>query len=318
MDWQTYEEVVRNIYEALGSKMGVKIECYGSSCWVKGKSGVSHQIDVLTSHSDGIHKYTTAIECKYWKKKVNKDVVMKVGKILEDANINQGVIVSQLGFTEDAKTFAEVSNIKLVQLREHNYFEKDNLITKYYLNLEVTIAVLESMKVVFEKEDIYNRFMESDFFKGAAYEYNIYYETGDIKNVTEVIVNFLNQKVVCAEIGSTVNDKIEFPENTFIRKTKLGEFFPVNGLILNGYPRVFTKLALDYIENKVWLIMKLIFEKKEFSYSRNGEINELTRDALILPSFKNQKTLFHVKPRLKKFELEYVLNPVAPDLKHGL
>lgn len=55
MDWATYEETVKNIYESLGKSAGVKIECYGNSCKFTGKSGVPHQVDVMTSHNAGIH-----------------------------------------------------------------------------------------------------------------------------------------------------------------------------------------------------------------------------------------------------------------------
>ena len=54
--------------------------CHGGNCKVRGKSGVSHQIDVLTSHPDGVHTYKTAIECKYWDKYIDKDVIMKVAR----------------------------------------------------------------------------------------------------------------------------------------------------------------------------------------------------------------------------------------------
>jgi len=71
MDWKTYEKLTKDIYERLGQKAGVKIVGWGNDLKVKGHSGVEHQIDVLTSHSDGIHSYLTDIECKYWKEKIN-------------------------------------------------------------------------------------------------------------------------------------------------------------------------------------------------------------------------------------------------------
>ena len=107
LDWKKYAVVTKYIYETLGKESGVKIKGYGNGCKVKGKSGVSHQIDVLTSYSDGIHAYQTAIECKYWQEKINKDIVMKVAEIIEDAGINKGVIVSKKGFTEDGINYAK-------------------------------------------------------------------------------------------------------------------------------------------------------------------------------------------------------------------
>jgi hypothetical protein len=91
MDWKDYEQVTRNIYETLGAKAGVKVVGHGNSFKVKGDSGVEHQIDVLTAHFDGIHQYLTDIECKYWDKAVNKDVLMKVKAIVEDCHFSKGV-----------------------------------------------------------------------------------------------------------------------------------------------------------------------------------------------------------------------------------
>lgn len=67
LDWEVYEEVTKYIYQTLGEKAGVKILGRGKDCKVSGKSKVEHQIDVLTSHTDGIHTYRTAIVYKSWK-----------------------------------------------------------------------------------------------------------------------------------------------------------------------------------------------------------------------------------------------------------
>src|ERR1700741_4596933 len=93
LDWKTYESITKYIYESLGSKAGVKVLGHGSNCKVLGKSGVDHQIDILTSHSDGIHSYRTAIECKYWKEKISKETEMKLSNFIEDTGIEKGVIV---------------------------------------------------------------------------------------------------------------------------------------------------------------------------------------------------------------------------------
>lgn len=118
LDWRTYESITKYIYETLGRKTGVKIVGHGSNCKVLGKSGVNHQIDILTTHSDGIHSYKTAIECKYWKEKINKEIVMKVSVTIEDAGIEKGVIVSKAGFTKDGAEFVKYKNIGIVELRE--------------------------------------------------------------------------------------------------------------------------------------------------------------------------------------------------------
>lgn len=89
MNWQSYEELIKDVYQELGKVNGVRIECWGPSCKVRGKSGVDNQIDVLTSHSDGLHEYKTAIECKYWNKKISTANIRNVSKTIEDTNVDR-------------------------------------------------------------------------------------------------------------------------------------------------------------------------------------------------------------------------------------
>ena len=105
--WRDYEVLVKDIYQALGQARGVTIECWGSSCKVEGPPGTFHQIDVLTRHSDGLHQYRTAISCKNWNKKVGIPIVREFAQIVNDARLSKGIIVSKMGFTTPAKTYAE-------------------------------------------------------------------------------------------------------------------------------------------------------------------------------------------------------------------
>ena len=113
LDWKIYESITKYIYENLGHQDGVVVKGYGNDCKVKGKSGILHQIDVLTTHTDGNHNYDTAIECKYWKQKVNKDTVMKLAAIIDDAGISKGIIVTRSGFTKYGLEYAKFKNIGL-------------------------------------------------------------------------------------------------------------------------------------------------------------------------------------------------------------
>ena len=79
---------------------------------------MQYQIDVLTSHSDGLHSYDTAIECKYRKDKVSWGQVAKLALAIDDAGIEKGVVVSKTGFTRSARLVAEFKGISLVQLRK--------------------------------------------------------------------------------------------------------------------------------------------------------------------------------------------------------
>ena len=115
--WQGYEALVKDIYEALGKASG-GIECWGNRCKVEGPPGVFHQVDVLTSHTVGMHEYTTAISCKYLNKKVGLPVVRDWDRVVEDAGLNKGVIVSKMGFTKPAREYASAKGVGLVELRK--------------------------------------------------------------------------------------------------------------------------------------------------------------------------------------------------------
>lgn len=137
LSWQSYEKVVKEIYQALGRAKGVVIECWGGACRVKGVSGQSHQIDVLTKHSDGIHEYRTAISCKYWNRKVGLPNVRDWAQVIDDTKLNKGVIVSKQGFTGPAKKYAAAMNIGLVELRQPADRDWDGYIREVQLNLVI-------------------------------------------------------------------------------------------------------------------------------------------------------------------------------------
>ena len=115
MDDKEYETVTAALYQAMGESSGITIECFGSSCRVQGKSGSWYQIDVLTRQSNGLQTVRTAIECKYWQKRVTRNVVSNLITTVEDTNIEKGVIVSKEGFTSGAIALAKQRNISLVR-----------------------------------------------------------------------------------------------------------------------------------------------------------------------------------------------------------
>lgn len=118
LDWAEYEAITKYIYEVLGMQYGIKVIGHGRENWVQGKSGVKHQVDVLTEQVKDGRVYLTAIECKFLKKKVTKETVMKLHAVMVDAEISSGIIVCKGGFTKDTLAYAEHVGVKLVELRE--------------------------------------------------------------------------------------------------------------------------------------------------------------------------------------------------------
>jgi len=136
LDWKGYEEITKYIYQTLGKKYGIKIKGYGKDCKIKGRSGVRHQIDVLTEQPHSTGTLLTAIECKFMKTKISKDTVMKLCEIMQDTNISKGIIVSKEGFTKDTLAYAQHRNIELVHFREASQQDTDG-------NRNVHIATID-------------------------------------------------------------------------------------------------------------------------------------------------------------------------------
>jgi len=271
MDWNTYEEVTKNIYEVLGKKAGVTIVGWGNNFKVKGRSGVEHQIDVLTSHSDGIHSYFTDIECKYWDQKINKDTVMKVKSIVDDClYFNKGVVVSKEGFTEDAIAYAKSVNVGLVILREPT---KDDW--------EGRIKTIELQMHIFKPEIIKYEQVVSEVFKDLDQkqvntdEYVYKFQDGTIKSIKNIIDDFL-KKLSIGKTEIEVTDDIKFPEDTFLQDSEGNNIARVESVKITGKLISSTYTTEIHGEDRVWLMMKSIFEKKTYIISKNGEIKDVS------------------------------------------
>ena len=275
LDWKTYESITKYIYETLGEKSGVKIKGYGNTCKVIGKSGVSHQIDVLTLHSDGIHNYETAIECKYWKEKINKDIVMKVSEIIEDANINKGVIVSKNGFTQDGIDYAKYRNIGLVELREiHsedlNGKSKEMNIGDLDIHISMLIRRPEILYIEIGKNEKLEIKHEFDYF-----DFIITLENGNQIPLIKYVNDFRQEVNLKNKEFEKITKHYKTPKGVIInRRTNtsiiLDEISITGQLIEIDASR---KIQFTLVD-KVWLIMKSIFDERTFTFSQNGLITE--------------------------------------------
>lgn len=275
LDWKTYESITKYIYETLGMQSGVTIKGYGSTCIVKGKSGVSHQIDVLTAHSDGVHTYETAIECKYWKKKVNKDIVMKLVQILEDTGISKGIIVSKSGFTRDSIQYAKHTNIEIVHLREYEDKDLQGSSTKIdigTLNLNIKIhrtrPEITSIEIGDNREiEIKHEF---DYF-----DFTIILKNGNQVAFYDYINDFRKQINRLNDKTKPLTGKYKIPESKLLNR-QTGEKVDLDEILFTGQiTESDDDRNLKYtIVDKVWLLMKSIFDERTFSFSENGIIIE--------------------------------------------
>ena len=266
LDWKKYESITKYIYETLGKESGVKIECYGNNCKVRGKSGVNHQIDVLTKHTDGIHNYRTAIECKYWKEKINKDIVMKVSEIIEDAGINKGVIVSQKGFTTDGISFAKYKNIGLVELREVE--EKDWEGRGRILDIKTQIRRPEILNIIIDNKG--NAKKQNELIEISAMKIQL--KNGDIVPFKDFLTKF-KMDLHKERVYEIVLKYYPLKGATIINE-KTNSATPINGISFRGVLTVLDSDLKFYPVDQIWLIMKLHFEEQSFTISEKGIIRK--------------------------------------------
>ena len=267
MDWRNYEELVRNIYEELGKASNVKILGHGSSCKYKGNSGVEHQIDVLTSHSDGLHEYLTDIECKYWNQKIDKDIVMKVKEIVVDCNFSKGIVVSKLGFTPDAITFANYVGVGLVELREITDKDWEGRIRHIIINIIAHYPELLSVQVDLESDDVKGE-KEVARVQADASMVEIIYQDGKIVTMKDFIRNeFVNE---LAEDIKT--QKFEFEKGTELLYKDLGKRYHLRSITLTGRMASLTTQSVINGDEHVLYYMKCIFEGDELTISKDGKI----------------------------------------------
>lgn len=271
MDWKSYEELVKDIYQELGKKTGVEIKGFGKDCKVTGKSGVTHQIDVLTSFSNGLQEYLTAIECKYWKEKVNKDIVAKLQYIVSDCNFAMGIIVSKMGFTPDAIATAKSLGIGLVLLR--NMEEKDW--ERRIKNIEITIVpvVPKLLDCALNLQAISpNDGPDGKHMQINAQRVLILYPDGDHELLSTLIENFFKEHV--NEIKGKVFENLHsFPSGSRIKYLDSGRTLGLVSINLKGtYEEVQPQTSIIRGEEEILYYMKEIFQDKEFTISKDGKI----------------------------------------------
>ena len=280
MNWQSYEELIKYIYEQLGKSSDVEILGWGPSCKIQGKYGEDYQIDVLTSHSDGVHTYKTAIECKFWNKKVGKDPISKLLTIIEETEIGKGVIVSKLGFTRGAQLFADRKNISLVELREPVDSDWDGLIKDIHVNLVYCMDEIYDVEINLEG----NKNKESKLIIPS---YDVYvYINKKSALLNDILKNVVNANT--SDIDTDLSDFFRIEECSQKNEEKTCDLkFSENATLAfpgdeGKYKIRKMRFKVRQIEHKnvieihgedyVSMIMDVVFENKKFVINKDGTV----------------------------------------------
>lgn len=273
LDWEGYEAITQYIYKMLGHEYGIKVKAYGKDCKVQGKSGVKHQVDVLTEQLHGEDYLLTAIECKFLKRKVTKEIVMKLHSIMIDADISSGIIVSTIGFTKDTITYAEHLGIKLVELKEA---EKDDVNGAPTINIglleihnqatitrPIIVSIdLGNVQITNEDEimglrcDTYATILTSEGREIAFKKYlDAYYKELIHQNQLLKTITINYPSVKGKLISKLIDNQPEIEKITF------------NGFLCKIDAS--SKSSFQLVD-QVWMIMKEIFEKNSYKLSKSG------------------------------------------------
>jgi len=275
LDWKQYEYITKYIYETLGGA-NINIVGYGSTCKVKGESGVTHQIDVLTSVTDDTSTFQTAIECKYLNKKVDKETVMKLLGILVDTHIQRGIIVSKSGYTPDAQKYAKHYNILIVQLREagKEYPEQQRELHLFDLVTNVQIHRRRPALTTIIAKDL----DDNEFTLHEKDEYQIIIENrnGETRRLFDEIMLFRNY-LQEQEPEITVIKEYVYPQSLLHFQNNK---YKIKSITYTGLLTVHNSNQKNIfsIVDRVWMLLEKIFEQQTFVVTEGGIIVDTTAE----------------------------------------
>jgi hypothetical protein len=270
LNWEEYEEITKYIYQNLGAASGVKVKGHGRNCKLMGRSGVAHQVDVLTEQQIGGRVLLTAIECKFLRKKVTKGVVMQLFEIMEDAGIEIGIIVCKTGYTRDTLKFAEHKGIKLVKLWETGEKDLNGKHTIDVATLDINInstltrpiiTKIDLGQIVMTDEKEIMDMYAATMFNSDGNE--VYFKTclfafGDDLEVDDILLKSTTRSYTPA--GGT------------LRWNCKGEEVTIKEILITGYLTRRNSKSTKYFQivDQVWLIMNEIFEKRRTTLAKSG------------------------------------------------
>lgn len=273
LDWEEYEAITQYIYGALGAQDGIKVRGYGRNCKIVGKSTVEHQVDVLTEQFNGERQLLTAIECKYWNKKVDKDVVMKLAQIMTDADIASGIIVCKSGFTQDTLTYAEYLGIKLVELWEAG--ENDASFKKTFEigTLNINAKVIVSRGVVTNIDFDGTPIAVNGEDEMIALHYVKFNDgSGNTISLGEFLREFSEAVQRKGELLKITT--IEYPLNRKLFWRQSNREITFGKIAITGFFAKIDKSSEKsfLLTDQVWMIMNELFDKRKLTMSKSGLI----------------------------------------------
>ncbi|WP_298921101.1 restriction endonuclease [uncultured Nostoc sp.] len=141
MNSTEYELFVRDIQQILLKAQALKSIRVDHNIKLKGVSGQEHQIDVYWEYRIAGVTHRVALECKLHKTRVDIGIVRDFWGVLDDVSGLRGVIISPVGFTSGAKTYATSKGIGLKVLREAKDTDYKERLRAIHINLTARLPL---------------------------------------------------------------------------------------------------------------------------------------------------------------------------------
>lgn len=278
-DWESYEELVKDIYAALGRADGVTIECWGRKCKVLTAGGVPRQVDVLTRHSGGSRAYRTAISCKWWSTRVDVAHVSDFAMTVQDARLDKGIVVSKMGFTSPAQELAQAKGIGLVVLRKPLDADWEGSITRIYgeITYEAAPAYRYDLRLTKKSDDSEQRAHQVRITAVLPSPHSCIITEPDGRGMT------LGERVdeECPQPDDGTQLLLEFPVGT--RLNFLDDpNHPADGAFINSanvqirVPEPVTSIVEVNVEDRIYMIMESLFDGTRYNITDDGQIIEVS------------------------------------------
>lgn len=141
MNSTEYELFVRDIQQILLKAQALESIRVDHNIKLKGVSGQEHQIDVYWEYRIAGVTHRVALECKLHKTRVDLGVVRDFWGVLDDVSGLRGVIISPVGFTSGAKTYATSKGIGLKVFREAKDADYKERLRAIHINLTARLPL---------------------------------------------------------------------------------------------------------------------------------------------------------------------------------
>jgi hypothetical protein len=110
--WHDYQERAADFFRTLGMDANVDER-------VEGARG-QHDVDVVVRATRAGIEQLWVVECKLWRRSVDKEPVAALANIVQDVGADRGIMLSEKGFQAGAIRLASLSNITLTSLADLN------------------------------------------------------------------------------------------------------------------------------------------------------------------------------------------------------